>query len=268
MPRIGILAVAMVLLSGGAAACAILAGLDQKYDGSAADASSDDVVDAPLDTPAEVSAPVDAGVDGPRPCARLHGSDAARITRGAITFCIDTTEVSAEQYAEFYAADAAIPDPQGPCKGKSAFSKGSPDAGFPVVFLDWCDALAFCAWAGKRLCTSAEWGSACSGFDAHAYSYGDIFDSNKCAWTGCDGTILPIASQPQCVGAADPRVHDLVGNAREWIADCEGNASPSDTCYLTSSICDSPADQKCTRREPSPPLTEGTWDMGVRCCSD
>jgi len=42
------------------------------------------------------------------------------------------------------------------------------------------DAAGACLAAGKRLCTSLEWETACRGTDVTAYSYGDAYDPTAC----------------------------------------------------------------------------------------
>ena len=66
----------------------------------------------------------------------------------------------------------------------------------PVTCIDWCDAHAYCAWAGKRLCGSIgggpnipssvsiagadQWYRACSHAGDHKFPYGDTYASGTC----------------------------------------------------------------------------------------
>jgi len=76
-------------------------------------------------------------------------------------FCIDTTEVTQAQYKAFL--DAKGTDFSGQpsmCASRPYASSGGPGCvwspsttpNLPVMCIDWCQASAYCKWAGKRLC--------------------------------------------------------------------------------------------------------------------
>jgi formylglycine-generating enzyme required for sulfatase activity len=208
-------------------------------------------------------------------------------------YCIDRTEVSNAQYAAFLGAgpDVAMQSPD--CAWNDHFERqdltteevlpafAPNEVDLPVANVDWCDAAAYCAWAGKRLCgkrgggavafdarasTASEWFAACSRGGTRAYPYGDTFDVSACAVTG---SYHAVGSDPRCAGGIDG-VYDLIGNVWEW-----ENSCGSDTA--------SPGEAPCSRRGGAVAVDPSNWscadggqgvrrlrqaDIGFRCCSD
>jgi formylglycine-generating enzyme required for sulfatase activity len=105
---------------------------------------------------------------------------------------------------------------------------GTPDD-HPVVNVTFGDARAYCAWAGVRLPSEAEWELAARGLDGHLYPWGDeepndLGPNDLCVtWShpiwGSDGraTTAPVGADVPDVSPFG--VRQPGGNVGEWVAD-------------------------------------------------
>jgi formylglycine-generating enzyme required for sulfatase activity len=129
-------------------------------------------------------------------------------------FNIDRTEVTLSQFKAFVGATGyrTIAEQRGDANNWRQFD--APDRlNQPVRWMTWDDASAYCAWAGKRLPTEAEWEKAARGIDARAFPWGNTFVS----------ALVPhgdAADAGSIAGNAGPfGTLDQAGNVWEWIAD-------------------------------------------------
>jgi eukaryotic-like serine/threonine-protein kinase len=127
-------------------------------------------------------------------------------------FWIDRTEVTADQYRACVTS-GKCGEPR--CAGAG---KGN----HPVVCVSWQDAANYCAWAGRRLPTEAEWEMAARGADGRKYPWGNA--SPGCAKAnyrgeegGCVGGTAAVGSYP--AGASPYGALDMAGNVWEWVND-------------------------------------------------
>jgi formylglycine-generating enzyme required for sulfatase activity len=173
-------------------------------------------------------------------------------------YCMDATEVTNAQYAEFLAAGISTSEGLPECGSQLVpFFTHVPFYGWPpapgtenhpIHVADWCDAYAYCAWAGKRLCgrigggvnqlddyadaTKSEWYNACSAGGTRMYPYGDAWVADACHRpTRENGGLAAVGSKPACEGGY-AGLFDLSGNADEWENSCSGTTDGTDTCRI------------------------------------
>jgi formylglycine-generating enzyme required for sulfatase activity len=176
-------------------------------------------------------------------------------------YWIDQFEVTVDEYRKFVAAAAsqsvAWPaecagwknspsDPEhqgGTCSATDlAAVEDNPFASQkPIRCVDWCDAKAFCLWAGKDLCGGFtngsiwqstdmydEWASACSA-NGWAYVNGTTPESGACnvglqnpdcmGLYGHNCAPTDVGTFPRCKSPSG--AFDMIGNVAEWVAQCE-----------------------------------------------
>ncbi len=145
---------------------------------------------------------------------------------GSIVFTPPEGEVSLHDHLRWwrYVPGASWRHPEGPSSNLEGREK------HPVVHVAFEDAAAYCAWAGKRLPTEAEFERAArGGLEGKRYVWGDElkpggkfqantwqgrFPTSDSAEDGYRGT-APVASYPPNAFG----VHDLAGNVWEWCSD-------------------------------------------------
>jgi formylglycine-generating enzyme required for sulfatase activity len=153
----------------------------------------------------------------PMGCDSSRASERPRHLVSVAAFAIDATEVTARDYDACVFARAC--KPAGIPSGDSSLcndARTRPD--HPANCVDWNDAHAFCAWAGKRLPTEEEWEYAARGNDERAYPWGDASPMTNMVnaqgeGDGFTGT-SPVATYD--AGRSPFGVWDMAGNVWEW----------------------------------------------------
>jgi formylglycine-generating enzyme required for sulfatase activity len=209
-----------------------------------------------------------------------------QVTASGMAFCIDATEVTNGEYASFLGAGAppsdSLPDACSNHDFQPSQDWPAPQdaTNEPVTWVDWCDAFAYCAWAGESLCgqpggggldpmsaqMSGQWYLACSGQAGNDYPYGASYESGVCN----DDTGGPIAvgSLAQCAGGY-AGLFDMSGNVAEWENACGGYRSGSDPCSVRggSFAAASDGQQLACASQQLMPRNNTAADVGFRCCS-
>ena len=148
---------------------------------------------------------------------RPYRLDVREVTVGEFAQYIKTTDVRTQ--AEI-SGESTVTDINDPLAGyysegtfwQNAYAQGNPD--FPVVHVSQLDASRYCAFAGKRLPTEAEWEYAARGEANHSFPWGDQW-SDSVAYRGDElpqGEVVATASyRPNDAG-----YFDLSGSVAEW----------------------------------------------------
>ena len=140
-------------------------------------------------------------------------------------YWIDQTEITNAMYALCVRAKKCI------LPAKTMVHYNNPSyVNHPVAYVSWRDATNYCAWAGRRLPSEAEWEKAArwkpaqnGGGEALVYPWGD--DEPTCSLANfssntaktCVGDTTIVGKYPN--GASFYGALDMAGNVWEWVAD-------------------------------------------------
>lgn len=222
------------------------------------------------------------------------------------TYRIDATEVTVSTYAAWLATNPAPSPTDSVCGWNPSYVPlvGAPEAldsycldrtweqrvayepHQPVSCVDWCDAAAYCRWAGKRLCgriagglltveaaptPDGEWYAACSNGGERTYPYGNTFDQQACNGRDSGNLEVPVEVGVllTCEGG-QAGLFDMSGNVSEWIDSCFPDIEPAlEACVRAGGAFYQPEPES---------LTCGAVlynarhtlarSIGFRCCSD
>jgi formylglycine-generating enzyme required for sulfatase activity len=169
----------------------------------------------------------------------------------------------------------------------------------PQVCVDWCDAYAYCAGVGKRLCgkiggganaytdaanaQTSQWFDACSSGGQNRWPDGNSYDrSGICNDSygnsgASNGTTVPVATYASCVSSVSgyAGVYDLSGNVWEWEDSCDATVGQNDNCHIRgetwvncfgAGVCDYPYNQDACYYGAAVTRQWADVYTGFRCC--
>ncbi|MFQ5434768.1 MAG: SUMF1/EgtB/PvdO family nonheme iron enzyme, partial [Anaerolineae bacterium] len=224
------------------------------------------------------------------------------------SFYIDQHEVSVQQFASFL---NEIGGYLGNCEGVDCAETGFETQftyllnnlgtyeakvgaeNFPVNWVSWYGASAYCQWAGGRLPTEAEWEYAARGIDGRLYPWGNAEPDSSLAIFGHSRTeegfrvgLQPVDGQPD--GASPFGAQNIAGSLWEWVQDTydpayyqtDPGAAPNLAAdgdkVMRGGGWDSNLDEiSATTRFHLPPAIDRNglglliyWNVGFRCAAD
>ncbi|MEZ4438674.1 MAG: SUMF1/EgtB/PvdO family nonheme iron enzyme [Polyangiaceae bacterium] len=207
------------------------------------------------------------------------------------TYGIDETEVTRKQYETWLMTNPTNSGallgpgcagngsfvPEASCMALTQVCTGANCGQHPQVCVDWCDAFAYCAAVGKKLCNHVESGlnasydansafvNACTSGGVNDYSPGaNAGDCRTGGWI----TTQEVKATPTCQSSVPgfEGVYDLTGNVSEWVDVCDSNNSPNANCIAGGGSFDSdPPYELCIYPQDWPRM-DHRYVVGFRCC--
>jgi formylglycine-generating enzyme required for sulfatase activity len=155
----------------------------------------------------------------------------------------------------------------------------------PVVYVDWCDAYAYCSGVEKRLCGAigggtntyasyvdvnlSQWYRACSSGGADAFPYGNTYQATYCDGEdyGTNQTVA-VGSLSNCVTSTTgfAGAFDLSGNIWEWEDSCSSTGQSATCRFRGGAFNLGSSNLSCGCDYYDPRDVVGSV-IGFRCCS-
>lgn len=138
--------------------------------------------------------------------------DVYEVTNARYKACVDAGGCTAPGLSNSYTRDSYYGDAQ--------------YADYPVIYVEWNQATAYCEWRGARLPSEAEWEKAArGGLEGKQYPWGDeapVCDKNASNGAKFDDDAGCNDTDTEAVGSYAPNgygLYDMAGNVWEWVDD-------------------------------------------------
>jgi serine/threonine-protein kinase len=133
-------------------------------------------------------------------------------------FWMDQLEVTNAMFMLCVRAGACEPPQSFKSQRRTDYFNNTEFNDYPVVYVTWGRAAAYCSWAGRRLPTEAEWERAGRGDDFRTFPWGeDKADGTLANFNMLVGDTSRVGTYS--AGASPFGVLDMAGNVAEWVND-------------------------------------------------
>ena len=133
--------------------------------------------------------------------------DKFEVTNAWYKACVDSGKCDPPKHPYFF--------PESP---KQVYYGNPQYDNYPVIYVDWNMAEAYCEWRSARLPTEAEWEKAARGVtDDRIYPWGTDLKCQQANYLKCVNTTSAVGSYE--AGKSPYGAYDMAGNVLEWVAD-------------------------------------------------
>jgi serine/threonine-protein kinase len=135
-------------------------------------------------------------------------------------YWIDLTEVTNAMYAKCVLTGACRSPSNDSSYWRASYYGDPKYTDYPVIYVSWYAASAYCQWVGARLPSEAEWEKAARGTDGFTYPWGNTEPTQERLQSNYDNQTSDtgaVGSYP--AGASPFGALDMAGNVWEWTND-------------------------------------------------